>query len=201
MIGRPDAKCPSCDSLERHRFAWTFLQRETDLLDGRPKRLLHPAPERGLARLFRTIPGVRWISGDLHPRGGDTVGMDLTRLPFADRAFDAIYCSHVLEHVPDDRTAMRELRRVLAPSGWAVLSVPLTAERTDEDPSVMDPGERLHRFGQRDHVRRYGADFGERLREAGLGVREWRAEQLLSPEELREMAIPSGETLWFCRRA
>ena len=49
--------------------------------------------------------------------------------------FDVIYCSHVLEHVPDDRLAMGELRRVLKRAGWAVLLVPITAEQTIEDPT------------------------------------------------------------------
>ncbi|WP_416181183.1 class I SAM-dependent methyltransferase [Chloroflexus sp.] len=34
--------------------------------------------------------------------------MDITNIPYPDESFDAILCSHVLEHVPDDRKAMRE---------------------------------------------------------------------------------------------
>src|SRR5262249_12426105 len=77
---------------------------------------------------------------------------------------------HVLEHVPDDRRAMREFYRVLKPGGWAILLVPITVERTFEDPAVVDPAERLRLFGQEDHVRRYGPDYGDRLSEAGFAV-------------------------------
>ena len=38
---------------------------------------------------------------------------DITAIPHPDDSFDAILCIHVLEHVPDDRAAMRELARVL----------------------------------------------------------------------------------------
>ena len=69
--------------------------------------------------------------------------MDITDIQHPDHSFDVIYCSHVLEHVPDDRAAMREFHRTLDPGGWAVLNVPINADRTFEDPSVTDPQERL----------------------------------------------------------
>jgi SAM-dependent methyltransferase len=50
-------------------------------------------------------------------------------------------CNHVFEHVPDDKQAMRELRRVLADDGWAILQAPVDErlEVTLEDPGVVDP--------------------------------------------------------------
>lgn len=52
---------------------------------------------------------------------------DVTRLPFADRAFDAAVCGWVLEHFDDPRRALREMARVLAPGGKVLL---LTTEDT-----------------------------------------------------------------------
>jgi ubiquinone/menaquinone biosynthesis C-methylase UbiE len=52
---------------------------------------------------------------------------DLTRLPYADAAFDAIVCGWVLEHLPDPRTGLRELARVLTPGGKLLL---LSTENT-----------------------------------------------------------------------
>jgi ubiquinone/menaquinone biosynthesis C-methylase UbiE len=49
---------------------------------------------------------------------------DAGALPFAAASFDRVYCSEVLEHVVDPRTAVAEIRRVLKPGGVAVLSVP-----------------------------------------------------------------------------
>jgi SAM-dependent methyltransferase len=45
-------------------------------------------------------------------------------LPFPDDAFDLITCLDVLEHLPDDRAALAELRRVCRPEGWLVVTVP-----------------------------------------------------------------------------
>ena len=49
---------------------------------------------------------------------------DLARLPFPDATFDKILLSEVLEHVPDDRSALTELHRVLRPGGLLAISVP-----------------------------------------------------------------------------
>ena len=55
---------------------------------------------------------------------GDCVNGDGTRLPFADDTFDRIIAAEVLEHIPDDVTAIRELVRVLRPGGTMAVTVP-----------------------------------------------------------------------------
>jgi ubiquinone/menaquinone biosynthesis C-methylase UbiE len=49
---------------------------------------------------------------------------DALNLPFPDGAFDRVICSEVLEHIPDDVGAMRELARVLRPGGTMAITVP-----------------------------------------------------------------------------
>jgi SAM-dependent methyltransferase len=166
---RPEAMCPRCLSLERHRAQWLLLERER-VLEG-ASSLLHFAPEPGIRARLRKLPSVLYVTADIAPDRADTA-MDMTRLGFRDASFDRLLCSHVLEHVPDDAAALRELRRVLRPGGTAILQVPLRAGGTDEDLSVTDPAERLRRFGQEDHVRFYGReDFQRRLEAAGFSVR------------------------------
>ena len=87
--------------------------------------------------------------------------MDITKIHWPDSSFDIIYCSHVLEHVPDDLKAIGEIFRVLIPGGWALIQVPISKKATLEDPSVTDPGERERLFWQNDHVRLYGLDIKE----------------------------------------
>ena len=115
---------------------------------------------------------------------------------------DVVLCSHVLEHIPDDRQAMRELRRVLKPDGWALLQVPIDRKRavTFEDPSVTDPAERARLFGQHDHVRWYGQDYPARLRECGFDVRIDRFMGELTADEVRCFGLGNGEEMHFCRR-
>ena len=117
------------------------------------------------------MPTLRYITADLSSPEADE-HFDITSIPHPDDSFDSIICSHVLEHVADDRTAIQELHRVLAPHGWAIVMVPVDQSRelTYEDPSIVDPADRKREFWQEDHVRLYGRDFPERLRDAGFDV-------------------------------
>src|SRR5437764_2777514 len=54
----------------------------------------------------------------------DVVTGPLEHLPWPAAAFDLITCLDVLEHLPDERAALRELARVCKPGGWMVLTVP-----------------------------------------------------------------------------
>jgi SAM-dependent methyltransferase len=176
--------------VERHRLLMHHFDAHPELL--RPgMSILHIAPAGAIARHLRRIPGVTYIGGDLTAEYGPE-RIDVTDLRFEDAMFDAVLCVHVLEHVPDDRRAMREIRRVLKPSGWALLLVPnVDGEVTDEEPTIADPEEQLRRFGQTDHVRRYGWDFVTRLEEAGLEVEVIRSENLLSEEIIRRDRLRS----------
>ena len=161
--GRERAQCVHCRSLERHRALWLWLRRRIPA----DATVLHVAPEEGIAARLRSLP-IDYVSTDLE----SPLAMrndDITALPDPDGSFDIVICNHVLEHIPDDRSAMREIYRVLRPGGFAVLQHPIAPQpETFEDPSVTSPDERLRLFGQHDHVRVYGWDFVERLREAGF---------------------------------
>jgi hypothetical protein len=199
LISRDNAKCPVCMSLERHRLIWLFLQRKTDLCTASNKKMLHIAPERMLENKFSKIKNLNYLTADLYnPRV--MVKMDITNIELPDNSFDIIYCSHVFEHVPNDRLAMRELHRVLKPDGWAVLIVPITAEVTVEDPSITDPRKREKLFGQHDHVRRYGPDYVDRLINAGFAVAEFTADDIAMPSEQENMVLNDGQKIYYCTK-
>ncbi len=195
-----NARCPVCRCLERHRLDWVFLNTKTNLFDGRPKKMLHVAPEAIFELKFRKISGLIYITADLNnPRV--MCNLDITEIPFADHSFDVIYCSHVLEHVPNDRKALRELYRVLKPGGWALLQVPITAKKTFEDPTIEDPFERKRLFGQIDHVRRYGPDYRERLVEAGFKTTVFSAGEILkNKNDFFRLGIQDWRLIFYCEK-
>ncbi len=201
VFPRPDAQCPQCSSLERHRLAIVFLRERTDLFDGLQKRFLHIAPERCFVRMFSEAAGAGYLTADLL-KTEVMESMDITDISWPDGSFDVIYCSPVLEHVVDDCQAMRELCRVLAPSGWAMLNVPITANETYEDPSVTDPTERVRQFGQKGHVRRYGPDYMDRLTAAGFDVTRISAGDLVSDANIERYGLANGASgdLFYCMK-
>jgi len=180
---RPDAECPRCGARERHRLLTLELSRRPEIQG----RVLHFAPEAATDGVIRGI-ATEYLSADIEETAD--LEADITALPFSDDRWDVIVCSHVLEHVPDDTSAMRELRRVLAPGGWAIVVVPrVLGNETDEDPTVTDAAERLRRFGQEDHVRMYGDDLEKRLHEAGFDTMEPLSIDHYSPEEIERYGL------------
>jgi SAM-dependent methyltransferase len=148
------------------------MERHTSLFESHP-RLLHIAPEPPLMKHFRESYGTSkdYITADLESPLAEQ-HFDVQNIPLPADSIDVVICNHLLEHVEDDRLAMRELYRVMKPGGWGIVLVPEDREReqTFEDDSITDPKERTRLFGQYDHRRVYGRDYDERLREAGFEV-------------------------------
>jgi SAM-dependent methyltransferase len=197
---RDDVMCPVCLSHDRHRSAWLYFSTQSTLLDRTPRRMLHFAPEAELTRAFRNVPGLDYLSADLNSPHA-MLRTDITDIDAPDASFDLVYCSHVLEHVPDDGAAMKEMHRVLRPGGWALIQVPLAAgAATIEDPNVTDPAERERLYWQHDHVRLYGDDIADRLAAAGFHVQVVTPADFIDPASLERQGLWSDERLFVCTR-
>lgn len=211
LVKRANALCPNCGSLERHRLHWHYMENKTTLFSGSAKRLklLHVAPEVIFYNKFNTSDQLDYVPCDKFEEGYEssypakTINVDITDINFEDNTFDVIYCSHVLEHVIEDKKAMQELRRVLKPGGWAMLQVPLDSNRdkTFEDSLITDPQERGKAFGQRDHVRVYGNDYKNRLVEAGFSVTVDNYLQNFSEDEIFQNGFMKGEDIYICTKS
>ena len=104
-----------------------------------------------------------------------------------------------MEHVEDDIKAMSELHRVLKPGGWGILQIPFfepIPDKTFEDNTITDPKEREKIFGQDDHVRLYGKDYSDRLRQAGFKVTEDNYINELPEYRVKKYALPKGEIIY-----
>ena len=194
---RPNALSPSTLSLERHRLMWLYLKQETDFFkQDKEQRVLHIAPEQCFYKRFRKQKNLDYLTSDLDSPLAD-VKADICNLPFEDNQFDVIFCNHVLEHIPDDKKAMIELYRVMKPGGWGIFQIPqdINRKETFEDDSITDKEERTRIFGQYDHVRVYGLDYFDRLREAGFRVEEVDYTKKIAPDLLERYALQKGEIL------
>ena len=197
---RANVLSPSTLSLERHRLLWLYLTRETDFFS-KPLKVLHVAPEQAFYKRFRQQANLEYITSDLYSPLAD-VKADLCALPFEDDSFDVIFCNHVLEHIPDDAQAMRELYRVMKKGGWGIFQVPQDINRahTFEDDTITDPAERTRIFGQYDHVRVYGLDYFDRLRQVGFEVEEITYSTHFTAEEIERYRIVPQEILPLCKK-
>lgn len=195
---RQNALCPRCSSLERHRLYYLYLKES--LPQDKKIKLLHLSPKKIIKKLFLQYPNIDYLSADLNPRRAMRKE-DFTNMSFPDNQFDFIFCAHVLEHIPDDKKAMREILRVLQPGGTAILQVPIRyKQETIESPAVSGPGDRVKLFGQSDHVRIYGKDYPERLREAGFQVQVVPFSRNLGPE-LKKKYVFTSENIFVCSKA
>ena len=197
---RPNALCWRCGAHERHRAQWLLLERRPELLEG-ARSLLHFSPEWCLRRRLAQRPGLRYVTTDLDAAQGADLRLDITALDLPDAAFDAVICSHVLEHVPDDAAAMRELRRVTAPAGWCLVMVPLALDgaATYEDPAITAPDDRRRAFLQHDHVRLYAPDIAGRLRAAGFAVEAVDMAAELGPDGAARHGLLRSDLIFLCR--
>jgi|SRR5690606_25923828 len=195
---RQNVLSPSTLSLERHRLLWLYLKNETGFFTDKLK-VLHFAPEQAFYHKFRKLKNLDYTTTDLNSPLAD-VKADICDLPFEDNTYDFILCNHVLEHIPDDTKAMKEIYRVLKPGGTAILQIPqdLSREVTFEDDSITSRKERALIFGQYDHVRVYGKDYFEKLRLVGFKVDEIDYSSTLTPSEIEKYRISKGEILPVC---
>jgi len=199
---RPNALCWRCGAQERHRAQWLLFERRPQLL-GEAGSLLHFSPEWCLRRRLAALPGLRYVTTDLDAQQAADLRLDVTALQLPDGAFDAVICSHVLEHVSDDAAAMRELRRVTAPGGFTLVMVPLALDResTYEDASITAPEDRRRAFLQHDHVRLYSPDIAGRLRDAGFAVEIVDMAAELGADEAARHRLLASDLIFLCRPA
>lgn len=197
---RENVLSPSTLSLERHRLLWLYLKDHTGFFSKNLK-VLHFAPEQAFYKRFRKLSNLDYTTTDLNSPLAD-VKADICDLPFENHSFDFILCNHVLEHIPDDKLAMQELYRVLKPGGTAILQIPQELDRalTFQDDSITDPKERAKIFGQYDHVRIYGRDYFDKLRQIGFKVEEVDLTSTLSAQEIDKYRLAKGELIPVCRK-
>jgi len=211
LIKRTNARCHKCGSLERHRLLYLYLTNTNNIFNhkGHKIKVLHFAPEKIFYDLFDANKNIEYTPCDLFPEQFSYNGtseiskVDITKIPFEDKAFDFILCSHVLEHIPDDHLAMTELFRVMSDTGSGVFQVPIdyTREETYEDWSIVTPEEREKAFGQHDHVRLYGQDYKNRLKKVGFTVNEVDYPSTFSSDNIFKYGLMESEQIYHCLKS
>lgn len=192
---RFDAACYRCSSVERHRQHHLLTEQHPDWIDD--AEILHFGPEKCFVEDYKAR-SARYVMADYLPTR-EEVRVDIQKIQFGDNTFDTVICHQILEHVPDDQAAIRELHRVVRPTGRVLLTAPFVAkwQRSFSDPSALDPKTRDLLFGQNDHLRFYGADFADSLKNAGFEIFEYVAQE----PDVSKYSLVRGETIFVATKA
>ena len=193
----PQLECPRCGRHDRHRLMRLVMNTPAAAQLFKDACVLHCAPDPEMREWMDRLGARFVVSGDLDPfmytqAPPPKTAADLTALPFKDCVFDVVAHVHVLEHILDDRAALREIRRVLRPGGAALMMVPFapipaTVEYGKPNPEL---------YG---HVRDYSAnDFPEKLKD--FEVTAFRADEFLERSARERYQIRPDETVFLCRK-
>ena len=194
VLHRADAACPICGSLERHRAAKLLIGERIP----RGQKVLHVAPEALMVPWLVSLSR-EYLNVDLHNQAMQK--MDLTDTGLPDACKTLVWCSHVLEHIPDDAKALAEIHRILSPGGMLVVQVPIGGDVTYEDLAVTSEEERLEKFLQEDHVRLYGRDIRQRMEAAGFACEMLTtADMSLADQTLYAVKHPVFREIFLCRK-
>ncbi|MDL1892081.1 class I SAM-dependent methyltransferase [Sphingobacteriales bacterium CHB3] len=116
------SRCPHCDSRSRHRGLVRYLDLHASELNHR--RTLLFAPEGIILKSLRRIGIDILQTTDFILADVDFPGEDIQKLTLENASFDLVLCNHVLEHVADDQSAIRECARILSSDGIALFTIP-----------------------------------------------------------------------------
>jgi SAM-dependent methyltransferase len=171
------SRCPHCGSDVRQRLFVACLENTKDLginLSLKGKRILHFAPEASISKLITDLTD-NYKTADFLREDCD-IRLDMCDMKeIASSSFDIVIAFDVLEHVPNYNTALMEIHRILSDDiGIAILSVPQrdNLPHTYEDPTITDPKDREDAYGQWDHLRIFGDNFGDEVAKEGFQVTE-----------------------------
>jgi SAM-dependent methyltransferase len=118
---------------------WLVLRKRRELfqrwLEDIPSGNLSVLDVGGRIQPYRPLLGdrcARYVAIDLQATPLVNVVAQAEKLPFADQQFDLVFCTQVLEYVPDPQLVLNEIHRTLRASGFLFLSVPAVFPRDSE---------------------------------------------------------------------
>ncbi|KAF5046681.1 hypothetical protein DSECCO2_468260 [anaerobic digester metagenome] len=192
---RKSVKCKTCGSLERTRLIWFYLKK---LKIDHNTRILHLAPEKGLCDKLFELAGDNYVPADYNPSrysfAKNCRKIDLCAMEsWSSNEFDLVLHVHVLEHTPCSIAySLFHLHRILKVSGVHICIIPFMPGKYDESFEDIGDEERMKRFGQFDHVRKFGQDDVQMHLGKIIDVNPfYDARDVVSEDELVEANVPT----------
>jgi SAM-dependent methyltransferase len=190
--------CLYCNSTDRERHLFMFFDKLNLWNKIGQCEILHFAPESNLKKKIEQYKPLKYVKADLYSQEIDIQKIDATAISCKEASFDIVICNHVLEHIPDYISALKEFFRVLKPGGMAILQTPYSKLLINnfEDEGINTGGLRLIFYGQEDHVRVFGEKtFFQSLNDTGFIVNRIKHAEFLKEIDSRYFGVSEDEDL------
>lgn len=191
-----DKRCPKCNSLPRTRLVPFSL----DYFDVKlnQKKVLHVAPNVSEYQYFNEFYDIAVYDRlNINPDKHINLIQDLTQTNIESGFYDTIVIWHVLEHIPNDLDAIKELYRILNKDGKLIVSVPIYPvfnPTTKEDPNLdRSKFEEVH--GHHDHCRSCGLDYFERFEKYNFKTHTLNSKDINELDRLK-YGLSETHTVW-----
>lgn len=191
-----DNRCPKCRSLARTRlipFSINYFQ-----LNLNKTKILHIAPN--ISEYKYVLNNIKFeIYDRLNIVSASHVNLiqDLTNMNINSNFYDQIIAWHVLEHIPNDGDAIKEMFRVLKKGGKLLLSVPIYPKnnpKTIEIPNLPKKQyEEVH--GHDDHCRSCGLDYFSRFEAVGFKTKTLKVLDI-DKAEIKRFGLSPSHVVW-----
>lgn len=198
--------CPNCGSTDRERHLYLYMK-ELGLLNSiKQSKMLVLAPEAKLVGLLRKI-GADLTLGDIEPeKFNSELGLirriDLTDTRLPDNEYHFLMANHVLEHIFDYKKALKEIYRILVAGGKAILQTPFSSliYNNFEDGNINTSDLRTAYYGQNDHVRIFGLQLFDDIKQAGFDLKIYRHDDLLKKYDAQAYGVNLKESFILAQK-
>ena len=201
---RKNAYCPSCKSLERHRYIYLTLSDRLNFYAPPHKKVLHFAPDICLIPSIKNNTNIEYVTADYMTSFTSSITvqpdyvMSIDDIQFEDNSFDMVIAIGILVMVPDDSKAMREVLRVLKPNGYAVFHDPINLDLPHSfSDATLTQTEKQNLYHGHDQRWYYGADYANRLQVQGFEVEDDTYAQQI---DYKKYGISPQEKVYIARK-
>ncbi|MBU4486970.1 MAG: class I SAM-dependent methyltransferase [Candidatus Delongbacteria bacterium] len=164
----PVLDCPVCSSTIDERTILLFLQTKTGMMSGELKILII-AEEGRITDYFKNFPNTEI---KIYSETGDfSIRDNSLKNKYTDESFGLIVCNYILEKLPEYKSVIKELKRILKPEGLLMLQANLDYknEKTVEMP-LTHYKDRFMMYGIPGNYRRFGMDYADIIKSYGLNL-------------------------------
>lgn len=195
---RKKVRCADCGSFERSRYLWSILSKLS--LDKVTGKILHIAPEVGIARLLKERYGGKYQAVDFEPEIYAETDIEVEHIDLCsdlkemkEGSVGAVIHVHVLEHVRCNVTLVfQELNRIIEDGGYHIVGLPFMDGYSKEnlDPDLTEEF-RMQNYGHEDHMRVFGSEDWESLYEPIFhDFKKIEASSICNAELLKKIRVP-----------